>query len=76
MEKEKEGNIESFDYDSLWNKQEKKKEEKVIEELPKGFPRKGIKGHYIKKKGNVGRVQLKRSWGSYFKTGEGRDIIE
>ena len=72
MNEEKGSDVDEFDYESLWTKQEKKKEEKVICELPKGLPRKGIKGHYLKKKGNVGRLQLKRSWGSYFKTGEGK----
>jgi hypothetical protein len=67
MGKEKEHKCEeSFDYNSLWSKEEKKKEQKIIAELPRGLPRKGIKGKYIKKKGHVGRLQLKRSWGKYF----------
>ena len=73
--KEALNNSETFDYESLWSTQEKKKEEKAAIGLPRGLPRKGIKGHYLKKKGHVGRVQLKNSWGSYFKSSEGRDIV-
>jgi hypothetical protein len=67
---------EEFDYESLWNKEDKKKEKNIVDELPKGLPRTGIKGRYLKKKQYVGRQQLKKSWGSYFKSGEGRDIVE
>ncbi|VVB78105.1 Uncharacterised protein [uncultured archaeon] len=73
---EKEEKNEEFDYESLWNKEFQKKEKKLVEELPRGAPRKGLKGKYIKKRGHVGRVQLKRSYGSYFKTSEGTDIIK
>jgi len=76
MEAKKEGESENFDYESLWNKTLAKKEEKIINDLPRGYPRTGITGHYIKKKGHVGRVQLKRSYGSYFKTNSGKDMIE
>jgi len=72
MDEKKEIAVEEFDYESLWGKQEEKKEKKLIEELPKGPPRKGLTGHYIKKKGHVGRIQLKNSWKSYYKTSEGR----
>jgi hypothetical protein len=58
--------IESFDYESLWNDQQQKKDEKIIKELPKGSPRKGLKGKYIKKIGHVGRLKLKRSYNSYY----------
>ena len=75
MEDKKEENIEEFDYELLWGKQEQKIEKKLIEQLPKGEPRKGLKGHWIKKKGHVGRQQLKNSWGSFYKTKEGKDII-
>ena len=67
---------EGFDYELLWNNEEKKKEKNIVEELPRGLPRTGIKGRYLKKKQHVGRLQLKRSWGNYFKSGEGRDIVE
>ena len=72
MQDKKEENTLEFDYESLWGKQESKKEKKLVEELPKGSPRKGLKGHWIKKKGHVGRIQLKNSWKSYYKTSEGR----
>lgn len=77
MENKKEAvnSSETFDYESLWKLEEKKKEEKASTGLPRGLPRKGIKGHYLKKKGHVGKVQLKKSWGSYFKSSEGRDIV-
>jgi len=75
MEKIECENNSEFDYDSLWNKELQKKEKNIIEELPRGLPRKGIKGRYLKKKGHVGRVQLKRSWGSFYKTSEGKDIV-
>lgn len=65
-------NCQEFSYDSLWEKEEAKKEKKLINELPKGIPRKGIKGKWIKKKAHVGRIQLKNSWKSYYKTSEGK----
>jgi hypothetical protein len=74
MEDQKES-VEEFDYESLWGKQEAKSEKKLVEELPKGAPRKGIKGHYIKRKGHVGRQQLKNSWNNFYKSPEGRDIV-
>lgn len=58
----------SFDYESLWNKEEQKKEKKLIEELPKGMPRKGIKGKYIKRKNHITRNQVRGSYGSYVRT--------
>lgn len=57
-----------FNYDAVWEKKENKKLEKEIEKLPRGFPRKGIKGRYIKKKGNVSRRQIGLSYGKYFKS--------
>ena len=69
-------NNSGFDYSSLWEDEEKKKEKRVVKELPRGYPRQGIKGKYLKKKNHVGRVQLKRSWGSYFESGEGKDIVK
>jgi len=66
---------EVFDYDSLWNKEYDKKQQKVISDLPRGLPRTGIKGKYLKKKVYVGRKQLKNSWGSFYKTNEGKDIV-
>ncbi|MBS3079312.1 hypothetical protein J4218_04275 [Candidatus Pacearchaeota archaeon] len=66
---------EVFDYDSLWNKEYDKKQQKIISDLPRGLPRTGIKGKYLKKKVYVGRKQLKNSWGSFYKTNEGKDIV-
>lgn len=62
----KESEIKEYDYNSVWKEQEDEEVEKKIEDLPQGLPRKGITGKYIKKKGNIGKVQLKKSWGSYF----------
>ena len=42
---------ENFDYEEMWDKQEEKETKKLVEQLPKGAPRKGIKGKYIKTKG-------------------------
>jgi len=56
-----------YDYDSIWKEKEDFEIENKIKDLPQGFPRKGLSGKYIKKKEHVGKVQLKRSWGSYCK---------
>jgi hypothetical protein len=53
MEEEKE-----FDYSDFWSQEEKKEKKKIEKEmanLPKGTPRKGIKGRYIKPKNYVSR---------------------
>ena len=49
MENEKE-NIEEFDYESMWNKQEEKVEKKLIEALPQGLSRNPKKGKWLRKK--------------------------
>ena len=77
MEEKKERTCEkndSFDYESLWKSQEEKKV--ANEPMPRGLPRNGIKGKYLKKKGHVGRQQLKNSWGNFYKSQEGKDIVE
>ena len=56
-----------YDYTSMWKEDEDEEIENRIKELPQGLPRQGLSGKYIKKKGHVGKVQLKRSYGSYFK---------
>jgi len=50
---------ENFDYEQLWDKQEEKIRKKLVEELPKGLPRKGLKGKPLKIKGDISRSQLK-----------------
>ncbi|MBR9705169.1 hypothetical protein GOV12_07185 [Candidatus Pacearchaeota archaeon] len=59
--------VESFDYDSMWNKEEEKKDKKKVEELPKGEPRKGLKGKWIKRSKHVTRNQVKNSYNGYDK---------
>jgi uncharacterized protein VirK/YbjX len=56
-----------YDYNSIWKEEEEEEVKNKIKELPQGLPRKGLTGKYIKKKGQVGKVQLKRSYGSYFR---------
>ncbi len=44
---------EEFNYSEFWQEQEQKEEKKIkkeIENFPRGKPRKGIKGRYIKPK--------------------------
>jgi hypothetical protein len=53
---------EEFNYDEMWDKQEEKIREELVEKLPKGYPRKGIKGKYIKRKGYVSKRQIKNSY--------------
>lgn len=52
----------TFNYDELWDKQEEKIREELVEELPRGYSRKGIKGKYIKIKGYVSKNRIKRSY--------------
>ena len=72
MEEEKES-ADEFSYDSLWNEEEKRKEKKLLKELPKGIPRKGIKGKWIKRKNLVTRNQIRGSYGSFIR-GERKKI--
>lgn len=58
----------NYDYSSEWEKDEKDEEEKLIDKLPKGLPRKGIKGKYIKKKNNVTPRQISNSYKGYFRS--------
>lgn len=64
MEEEKE-NDKEFSYDSLWENEEKKKEKNLLKELPRGIPRKGIKGKWIKRKNHITRNQIRGSYGSF-----------
>jgi hypothetical protein len=53
MEEEKE-----FSYDDFWKKKEESQEIKIkreIENFPKGSPRKGVKGRYLKPKNYISR---------------------
>lgn len=59
--------IKDFDYDQAWNEDEKENVKKAVKELPIGEPRKGIRGRYIKKKGNVTKRQIKNSYSKFLK---------
>lgn len=59
--------MEEFNYEDIWDKEEEKKTKKKIDELPKGLPRKGIKGKYIKKKNHITRNMIRGSYGSFIK---------
>jgi hypothetical protein len=63
----KESSRTEYDYDSIWKEEEDEEVEKKVKELPQGLPRAGLSGKYIKKKGHVGKIQIKRSYGGYFK---------
>ncbi|MBT4165852.1 hypothetical protein HOE04_02325 [archaeon] len=58
----KECEIEEFDYDGCWDEEESLDVKKKVDGFSKGSPRSGLKGKYLKKKGRVGRKQLKNSW--------------
>ncbi len=51
-----------FNYDDLWEEDEEKEAKEKIEELPAGLPRKGLKGKYLKVKGNVSKKRIKMSY--------------
>lgn len=53
---------EEYNYEEMWDKQEEKERERLVKQLPKGAPRKGIKGKYIKVKGHISRRQIERSY--------------
>ena len=59
---DKECEKQEFDYSSMWDEHEEKKVQKEIKNLPKGLPRKGIKGKYLKIKGKVTKGQIKYSY--------------
>lgn len=40
---------EEYNYEEYWDKEEEKIREKLVKDLPRGLPRKGIKGKYLKK---------------------------
>ena len=51
---------EEFRYSDFWSEEEAIKERKIkreIQNFPKGEPRKGIKGKYIKRKNYISRRQ-------------------
>lgn len=64
MEKEKGA---EFDYDCLWNDQEEKKDNELLEEVSRGYPRSGLNGPVIKKKNYLGKNHVKYSYKRYFK---------
>ena len=59
---EKEGLKQNFDYNELWEEENKEQIHKNISELTRGLPRKGIKGRYIKPKGYISKRQIKLSY--------------
>jgi len=58
----KEGNLTEFDYSNMWEEKDSTEIKKQIEKLPKGMPRKGIKGKYIKPLGHVSRKRINYSY--------------
>ena len=63
----KEALKENYNYFNEWAEQDKEEVGKILDDLPRGVPRTGIKGKYIKKKGNVGKLSIKKSYGVYKK---------
>jgi hypothetical protein len=60
---------ENFNYFEFWNSEERSEERKLkkeIENFPKGQPRKGIKGKYIKPKKYISKRSAFRQMKSYF----------
>ena len=41
---------EEFDYEEMWDHEEEKTREKIVKDFPRGAPRKGIKGKYLKRR--------------------------
>ncbi len=66
MEEKKE-NEEEFSYDSLWENEDARKEKRLIKELPRGIPRRGIKEKWIKRKNHITRNQIRGSYGSFIR---------
>ena len=58
----KEGNLQEFNYSDMWGKEDSTEIKKKIEELPKGMPRKGIKGKYIKPVGYISKKRINYSY--------------
>jgi hypothetical protein len=59
---------ENFNYFDFWNSEERSEERKLqreIENFPKGQPRKGIKGKYIKPKKYISKRSGFRQMKSY-----------
>lgn len=53
---------EEFNYEEQWEKEEEKESERLVEQLPKGPPRKGIKGRYLHVKGHVSQRRIRESY--------------
>ncbi len=67
---------ENFSYSEFWQKQEQVEEKKInkeIENFPKGQPRRGIKGKYIKPKNYRSRKASLRNMRSFVYKGKNPD---
>lgn len=62
----KECKKENFDYSDFWKDEEDEDSKKILKDLSKGEPRKGIKGKYIKPKNHISKGQIKNSYKKYF----------
>jgi len=63
----KEGEKTDFEYGDFWEEDEGDEVDKKLKSFSKGDSRTGLNGKYIKKKGNVSVLQVKKSYGKYFK---------
>jgi len=52
----------NFEYSDFWKDSEEDEIKKKIKELPKGDPRKGLKGKYIKVKNRITKKQISYSY--------------
>jgi hypothetical protein len=60
-----------YNYGTVWEDEEEERIEKELKELPKGKPRIGIKGKYLKTKGCVSKKRIKNSYFKGFKALKG-----
>jgi hypothetical protein len=66
----KESERKEYDYNSMWEEDDNEMVKKELKDMPKGLPRKGLKGRYIKKKGYVSNRQIKNSYYKYLKNND------
>jgi uncharacterized protein VirK/YbjX len=52
----------NFDYGNFWKEDEDDEIKDKLKNLPKGEPRKGIKGKYIKRKNHITQRQISYSY--------------
>jgi uncharacterized protein VirK/YbjX len=58
----KEASKTNFDYSDFWKENEDDEIKDKIKNLPKGEPRKGIQGKYIKRANHITRKQISYSY--------------